>query len=236
MIKFHKLLSLAILLFLALSCSSEKNKNFVLQGHIKGLKKGTVYLQKTGDSSLITLDSLVILGNPKFELQADINEPLLLYLRLYKSENDTLFIPFFADKGITTIETTLKNFNYDAIVKGSKQQELLENYKKVVKRYQEEKLKLIEARFEAFKAKDTVAEDSILKRSNQITKLTYAHAINFAFNNKDNEIAPYVALYEIPNANPKYLDSIYNSLEVHVKQSFYGKKLNNYLATLNLEN
>jgi len=215
----------ALILILAWSCSKNNTDNFTLKGTITGLKKGTVYLQKNLDSTIVTLDSLLISGQKQFELSTNLEEPIVLYLSLSKNDNENLRLPFFANVGITEIKTSLENFNLDAKIQGSEQQVLLDNYLKVMKRYNDQNLDLIEARFTAMQAKDSLAVDSILRRSSNIFKLKYAHTINFALNNNTSEVAPYLAVYEIPNANPVYLDSIYKNLSDNIKQSFYGKEL-----------
>ena len=199
---------------------------FTLKGKIKGLKKGVVYLQKNGDStSIIDLDSMVINGQPEFTLTTNIEEPIVLYLKLFKNDGEEHYIPFFADKGITEINTTLKNFNFDSEITGSEQQNKLDEYMKVQKRYNNQNLDILEANFMAQSKNDSIAIDSLSKLSDKILKLKYAHTINFALNNKDSEIAAYLTLYDIPDANPIYIDSVYNNLTDEVKSSFYGKKL-----------
>ena len=43
------------------SCSNkDETKNLTLSGTIKGLKSGTVYIQKYQDTSLVVLDSIII--------------------------------------------------------------------------------------------------------------------------------------------------------------------------------
>ena len=59
------ILGLVFISVLMVSCAKEEQHNFKLKGYVKGLKKGTVYLQKQQDSLIITLDSLEIKGNPK---------------------------------------------------------------------------------------------------------------------------------------------------------------------------
>ena len=66
------------------------------------------------------------------------------------------------------------------------------------------------------------AADNLLKRK-------YLYAINFAINNKDNEVAPYIALAEIYDANIKYLDTIYNSLTPDIAKSKYGIELEAFI-------
>ncbi len=226
MTKLNKALSLILLVLLAVSCGKDKATNFTLKGKIKGLKKGVVYLQKDSDSSIIDLDSMVITGQSEFTLQTDLEEPILLYLKLFKNDGEEHYIPFFADKGITEINTTLKNFNFDATIKGSVHQDLLNEYKDVIARFSDKNLNLMQANFVAQKENDSIALDSIIRKSNTLIKRKYAYIIQFAMNNKDSEIAPYLALYEMPNANPKYIDSVYNGLNDNIKNSIYGKKLN----------
>jgi len=230
MTTLNKVFSLIILLALAVSCGKNNDANFTLKGHIKGLKKGVVYLQKDGDSSIVDLDSMSITGQSEFTLHTNIEEPILLYLKLFKNDGEEHYIPFFADKGVTEINTTLKTFSYDSEIKGSKQQELLEEYLGVMSKFNSQNLDIIEASFTAQKKNDSISLDSLDNLSNQIIKRKYAYTIQFAMNNKDNAIAPYLALYEAQNANPVYIDSIYNNLSTEVKNSLYGKKLGEVIA------
>ncbi|WP_299112888.1 DUF4369 domain-containing protein [uncultured Winogradskyella sp.] len=229
MTKFQNLLFTIVITSLFFSCGKDNEANFTLTGSIKDLKKGVVYLQKDGDSMIIDLDSVSIKGEPNFTLQTTIEEPVLLYLKLDKNDGQDYFIPFFADKGVTEINTSLKNFNSDSKITGSKQQALLEDYLKLMSDFNDNNLDLIKANYEAMKQNDTITSDSLVKRSQRLLKLKYASTINFALNNKDSEVAPYLALYEIPNTSVKYLDSIYNNLTDNIKQSYYGKTLGSVL-------
>ncbi|WP_299103266.1 DUF4369 domain-containing protein [uncultured Winogradskyella sp.] len=230
MTKLNKALTLIILTILAVSCAKESEATFTLKGKVKGLKKGIVYLQKDGDSTIINLDSVVINGQSEFKLHTDLEEPIILYLKLFKNDGEEHFIPFFANKGVTEINTTLKNFNYDSEIKGSKQQELLAEYIEVMSKFNDQNLDMLEARFLAQKENDSIAVDSLNRLGDNMVKRKYAYTIQYAMNHKDNEIAPYLALYEARNANPIFIDSIYNSLTPEIKNSLYGKKLNEAIA------
>ncbi|WP_138434553.1 DUF4369 domain-containing protein [Winogradskyella algicola] len=230
MTNFYKTLSLLALLLMVCSCGEDNNTNFTLNGSIKGLKKGVVYLQKEVDSTVIDLDSMVISGQPEFTLKTNLEEPMLLYLKLFKNDGEEHYIPFFADEGVTEIKTTLKNFNFDAEIKGSKPQDLLNEYTKVMSKFNNQNLDIIEANFLAQKNNDSIAVDSLNKASEVLYKRKYSYTIQFALNNRDNIIAPYLALYEVPSANPVYVDSIYNGLTENIKNSFYGKKLGDFIA------
>ncbi|WP_299129321.1 DUF4369 domain-containing protein [uncultured Winogradskyella sp.] len=232
MTKYIKALSLFLTACIAISCGKDNDANFTLKGNIKGLKKGMVYLQKNGDSTdIIDLDSVAVMGEKEFVLQTNLKEPILLYLKLFKNDGEEHYIPFFGDKGETTINTSLKLFSYDAEIKGSKTQDLLNEYTKVMSNFKDQNLEIIEQSLLAKKANDTIASDSLKKRSTTLIKRKYAYTIQFALNHKDNIIAPYLALYEVPAANTVYIDSIYNGLTKDIKTSFYGKKLAKLIET-----
>ncbi len=233
MTKLTKALNFFLLLLFIVSCNNEPETNFTLKGTIKDLKKGVVYLQKDGDSTnIIDLDSMVIQGQPEFTLQTNIEEPLLLYLKLFKNDRQEHFVPFFADKGIMEINTSLKNFNYDAKVTGSKQQEILNEYLDMMSKFNNKNLDLLKATFDAQKANDSILTDSLTRQSQRLLRQKYGYTINFAVRNNTSEVAPYLALYEIPNTSVRYLDTIYNSLTDSIKQSLYGKRLGDALVKL----
>ena len=77
--------------------------------------------------------------------------------------------------------------------------------------------------------KDSIALDSIQKLSDRNILAKYVYVINFALLNKNSYATPYLALTEAPEANPKYLDSIYNNLSQDVAESKYGKALKKFL-------
>ena len=228
--KFYQGLSILIAVLCLSACSDEKEANFTLKGSIKNLKKGVVYLQKDGDSTLVNLDSMTINGENEFILKTNLDEPLLLYLKLFKNDAEEHYIPFFAEEGLTTIHTSLKNFRFDAEISGAKQQDLLEEYQNTISRFNDQNLDLIQASFLAQKDNDSLLADSLFQQSEKLLKRRYSYTIQFALNNRDSEIAPYLALYEIPSANPVYIDSVYNGLSEKIKKSFYGRKLETVIS------
>lgn len=213
---------------LIVSCAKDTS-NFTLKGNIKGLKKGIVYLQKLKDSSLVTIDSLIVNGNPEFELHTELESPEMLYLKLHQYDNEEHLVPFFAAEGVTEISSTIKKFELDMKIKGSKQQEKWEEYKDIMSRFQGQNLDLIKDNFDAHKDNDTTKLNSTLKNHNSLIKRKYLYTVNFAINNKDNDIAPYVVLSQIYDANIKYLDTVNKVLTPEVKASKYGKELQAFI-------
>ena len=109
---------------------------------------------------------------------------------------------------------------------------IIEEYKKINTRFTDENLTLIEKRFNAIKNKDTKAADSLSAKQDSNTKRKYLFATNFALNNRDFEVAPYIALSEIYDINVKYLDTIQKSMSPKVAKSLYGKKLTEYVTSI----
>ena len=97
-------------------------------------------------------------------------------------------------------------------------------------RFSNQNLDLIKENFDAQKANDTSRINESVDKYNNHIKRKYLYTINFALNNKDSEVAPYLALSEIYDANIKFLDTINNSLVPEVKASKYGKDLQAFIT------
>ena len=224
--KFTLLVVLAISLGIA-SCGKDEN-TMTLTTEINGLRKGTILLKKRTDSTAVVIDSIVVNGNDeRFVFETSLPEPELHYLQLDKLDgrltNDLL--PFFAEKGIIEIHTTLEKFGVNYSVKGSKNHDLLEHYKKLMQPIQDRNLELIAETFRAEAAKDSAKVKELVAKSKSLQRNKYYRAVQFAINNKDHEIAAYIASTDIGDATTKLLDTINKSLSKPVKNSRYGKKL-----------
>lgn len=222
-----------VTLILLASCNKNESKtNLHIAGNIKGLKKGTLYIQRVVDTTLVAIDTVNIDGSSSFESNLELKSPEMLYLFLDRGVSNSLDnnIPFFAEPGNITIETSLDRYLMDAKITGSKNHEIYEEYKKINSRFTDENLSLIEKKFTAIKNQNTKAVDSLNAKQDSNIKRKYLFATNFALNNRDFEIAPYIALSEIYDINVKYLDTIHKSMSPKVAKSMYGKKLTEYIT------
>lgn len=226
-----KKLGLLLITIITLAACSSEESNLTITGKVQGLKKGTLYLQKVEDTSLITLDSVVMSGNENFVFKTSIESPQVLYLYLNKKDN-TIYddrLMFFAEPGEMIINTTLKNFEEDAIVEGSENQKKLLEYRNMINRFNTRNLELIQKSVAAEQEEDQATLDSANAEYDNLIRRRYLFTVNFAMNNKDLELAPYLAISEIYDANIKYLDTIYSSLTPEVKESRYGRSLEEFL-------
>ena len=221
---------LILTILLSVVACGKKEADLTVTGNIKGLKKGTVYLQALRDTTLVMLDSVVINGEEPFILQSALDEPEVLFLMLDKNSKEDERIAFFADKGTTQISTSLKQYVFNSKIIGSKQQEKYSEFKSMMSKFNNKSLDLIKESFEAQKDGDSSKIQAKEKEANSLLKRKYLFAINFALNNKDSEVAPYIALAEIYDANTKYLDTIFNALPQNIANSRYGVQLKDYIS------
>ena len=226
-----KIFKIVVIFILIIGCTgkSKSDMNTIeVKGSIEGLRKGTLYLQKIQDSILIDLDSLVLKGSSDFRLKAKINSPEIFYLYLDKKDGDTLNdrIRFFGEKGTIEINTLLKTYESSAQISGSENHSLLEEYLTFIRRFDQENLKLVKVYFNELRENNSSKKlDSIQKKMDNLLLRRYLFTINFASNNSDKEIAPYLMVTEVNDTSIKLLDSVMVKLSPEVKNSKYGKDL-----------
>jgi len=228
--------SICSLFFLSLliSCGSPGKKAMHVTGTIDGLRKGTLYLQKVEDSTLVSIDSFKIKKDKPYSLGDDIDSAEIYYLYLDKEDGDSLNdrIQFFGEKGEITINTLLKTFDSSAHISGSENQVLLEEYQSMLKRFNDKSLDLIKSYLEEDSLSLEEREAKFSKESKNLLRRRYLFALNYATNHADKEVAAYIGVYEVIDANPKFLDSLYSKMSEKVKSSTYGVELSTYLASL----
>ena len=226
-----KIIAICAMAVLVLSCSSKKEGNMIVQGQIKGLKKGTLYLQKMQDTILVSVDSLKLLGDDKFSLTHNVDTPEMFYLTFDGNTTDKRIL-FFGEKGTITINDNVDKFGFSPEISGSKNQDALKEFQKISRKFNDQNLDLIKLNFNAHKSKNQDSLDLLDKKFKSLVRRRVLFATNFALNNKDKEVAPYIALTELVNANIKLLDTVNISITPEVKASKYGKKLEKFILDI----
>ncbi|MBT8235704.1 MAG: DUF4369 domain-containing protein, partial [Bacteroidia bacterium] len=197
---------------LLFSCSKDESKQMLVKGQVAGLKKGVLYLQHVPDSTLVTMDSLEIRGDGSFQFEVALEHPELFYLYLEKDDQNEVNdrIPFFGESGQITINTQWDAFDTKAKIEGSESHAIYTEYKKVMTRFNTEYLSLAQEKLASPAEPERI--DSLNKRMDQTTLRSYLYTVNFALNNRNSHVAPFLAVIEIPDVQNKYLDTIYNAL------------------------
>ena len=217
---------LTILTVFMVCCNSDENE-MIVSGNIDGLRKGTIYLQKQLESTIVSLDSLEINGDNNFKLNTIIDEPDIYYLYLDKEDGDSLndIITFFGNKGEITINTSLSTFDSSYEVSGSKNSKLLREYFSIIRRYNLQNLDLLETYYNAQINNNQKRIDSVNKELEDLIRRKYLYSLNFSITNSENEVSPYIVVSQIPDANIDLLRKVYDTLPENIKVSKYGKVL-----------
>ena len=213
------------------ACSSKKEGNMLVQGQIKGLKKGKLYLQKMVDTVLVSVDSIALLGTETFKLTDNVDSPVLYYLTFDGNTTDKRIL-FFGEKGTITINDKVDEFGFNPEINGSKNQKILDKFNVMSKMFQNQRLEFIKKDFEAKKAKDEKLIEKLEKDYQRLVRRRVLYTTNFALTNADTEVAPYIALTEMYDASLKMLDTVNNSLSPEIKSSDYGKRFQEYLDNI----
>ena len=199
---------------------------------VKDLKKGTLYLERVQDSILVAVDSMQITQEKPIVLEADLNHPELFYVLLERNKADDFDnrIPFFGEAGNISIQTTLDGYVTKAEVVGSPTQDIFNSYNKVISQFNNEELDLLAAYLQAQISQNNDSLALLEKQSASLAKRKILFTANFAVNNNNSVIAPYLALYSLTSGSKSLLDTIAASMSDDVRNSSYGKQLRDYLA------
>ncbi len=220
------LTSFLVLAFLS-SCGGDTENTMTVIGKIKGLKKGTLYFQHVKDTALVSIDSLLIEGDGNFEFKTELESPELFYLYLNKKDNNDVNdrLTFFGEPGVINITTSWNTFDLNAKIVGSDSNDKLDEFRKNMSEVNKRSLEIMQTASNTENPLTAQEIDSLEFMNTRNIQRGYMYAINFAINNKDSYVAPYIALKEIPDANIKYLDTIAQVLTPEVATSKYGKQL-----------
>jgi hypothetical protein len=203
----------------------------VVQGKIEGLKKGTLYLQKMKDTVLISVDSVAIFGDNTFRLADNIDAPELFFLT-FEGSNAKERILFFGEEGVITINDKIEKFGLNPEISGSKNQDVLDKFNKINRRFVNQRLDFIQKDFEAKKSGDEAVMKKLDADYNKLTRRRVLFVANYAISNADFEAAPYIGLTELYNASTQMLDTVNNSFSEKIKNSVYGKRFNEYVTNI----
>ena len=199
---------------------------------VKDLKKGTLYLERVQDSILVAVDSMQITQEKPIVLEADLNHPELFYVLLDRNKADDFDnrIPFFGEAGNISIQTTLDGYITKAEVVGSPTQDIFNSYNKVIRQFNNEEIDLLAAYLQTKISQNSDSLALLEKQSASLAKRKILFSANFAVNNNNSVIAPYLALYNLTSGSKTLLDTIASSMSNDVRNSSYGKQLRDYLA------
>ena len=229
-----KVLFLLIGLTFMSSCSNSNSNNFSVSGTVDGIKVGKIYLQRLQDSILVDVDSALFNGNSNYTLMTDLDQTEIMYLHLDVKDgtefNDKLL--FFAEDTTMTINSSWDKFAKDAVISGSKNQDIYTVYKKNSDRLNKVYTDLVIRSLSLTDETRTLAiSDSINTAYDKYLRKKVLYAINYAQLHKEKEVAPYILVSEAGEANPILLDSVYQKMPKKIQTTVYGKQLSELIKS-----
>jgi peroxiredoxin len=227
-----KIILLAIVATMIFSCNQLSEGEYLITGTVKGLKTGTLFLQKANDvgMSTSTIDTVKIVDG-KFEIKGTTKEPSMHFLQIDKAKGT---MPFILEEGKITatlvkdkldesrVTGTFNNdefttFNDESTKIRKKLEPSIESFKKA------NESKMMEAQMK----KDTVAFNSIMKEFEVVTKELNDFYLDFP--KKHNKA--YVSLlltqsmFSKRNVNLEEVEKIFNGLDSSLKKTTIGKEI-----------
>lgn len=233
---FFKILTVVTLIS---SCNTKNDTfNTVINGNISGLRKGVLYLKKVEDTLFVVKDSIKFYGNENFKLQLNIPHPDVYHLHLDKNDgvefNDMVEV-FLEPNSEISITSTVDKFAEKIKISGSKNHNSFQTFNNIRNKFNLKQLKLTERLYLQASKKN---RDSVKIIKNQLSKLVknkYLYATNFALQNNNLDVAPFIAIRELNDAKIHYLDTIYNSLSAEIKKSYHGDRLRNLINSRKID-
>lgn len=121
--------TLLLSLLLLISCS-KKEKTNMIYGQVNNLPKTWIYLQKITIDGDVTIDSVLTSGDGSFEMKNPAKSPDFFILR---TDPNSVAILVLRENESVEITGDAINFEYSYQVKGSKDSELLKQFRKFEK-------------------------------------------------------------------------------------------------------
>mgnify|MGYP001170843027 CR=1 FL=1 len=128
-------------------------------------------------------------------------------------------------------DTTESDIKRSYVVKGKKNRELMKEFQINEKKYIK-KIDFLKSQLQISRDNyNPTRADSLEKELDNFIFRFYIYTSNFALNNCEYEIAPYLALTKISDIKISILDSIASKLSPNVSKSKYGKLFLDYLKS-----
>lgn len=207
-------------LFLLITCKNEQGYKIV--GNIDGLENSYVYLKKEKDSEWVKVDS-VKAESGEFEFTGNLEYPEMVLLTFNDEEQEQLSL--FIEN--SDIEITGKKGEQDSLkITGSKSHSAYNKFLSKIGEYDQEIQKLYqnyqEQRKEGNEEKTKQIEEEYMAVSDN--KIEYIK--NFVWEKKESVLAPFITSNRLfPYIDYEELDSLYTSLASEVKNTKYGKRI-----------
>lgn len=224
------LLLLAIVLVLV-SCNKLADGEYEITGNVKGMKTGTVYLEKQSPMGMGTqpIDTVKIIDG-KFVIKGKTKETEISFIQIEKLQGKIPFvleggeIEITVDKDSLTKSKSVGTYSNDEFTKfNDESNKIQKRLQKKVTEFQNKNMTIIN---EAQKNKDTLTMNKLRDEYEFIQKDITDFTFTYPKTHPKSFIS--VLIVQMMANNPKYakeIEPLYNSLDESLKKTIPGKSI-----------
>jgi len=235
-----KIISVIVLGLILFSCSKVKKGEFLISGSAKGIENGKLVVLQTQDESammMVPVDTVKV-KDGKFEFKGKITEPKMYSIVFPEMnnglslivENDEVKVEVYKDSiAASKISGT---YNNDEFYKFNL--EMKKIGKTIEKKMTDFQSKNMAAYQEATAKQDTATVSRIMKEAATIQS-TYTDTMNsYAKDHPKSFISVLIieSMFRAPDANPKKIKELYESLDSDLKNIKGGKNIKKQLDAI----
>ena len=220
------------LLFAAIlvSCSTNNNSPFTINGTVKGIDSAKVVLIKFGGENgytRIRTDSTIV-KDGKFTFTGKTGEPEQVLLSFGYRQGIYLFL----EPGAITVSADIDSLR-DAVITGSNSQDILNKCNDRLKPFSEEQDKLIAEYRKAAQKNDEKTIKKIIEKWNALDEKRNEEVKNIITDNKDNVIGAFLVRSYFGATSPlEELEPLFNQLDPSLQNCKYYKILSKRINIL----
>jgi peroxiredoxin len=232
-----KLLFLLAITLVAVSCKN--NGEYTISGTIKGMDKGTVYLEKQSPDNMggSAIDTIKII-NGKFEFKGKVTEPAIHFIQVETLNGKVPFILEGGDIDITVDKDTIFKSKMSGTYNNDEFYEFNSKLAKLQKVEQEKTIKFqtdnMEKMNAAQKANDTVVVNSLRKQYKDLRN----ESMNFMNAYPKSHPKSFISVLLIENMlnmgemKVTEIEKAFNDLDESLKKTTAGKKVSDSIVAL----
>ena len=222
-----KLIYLSILLFAIYSCQQQDERSYNINGTITNLEDQTVYLKKSNEKDIVTVDS----ANAKegtFRFKGEIDLPMQYYITF---ENLDAEITFFNESSDIKIQGEADSLQ-KLTVKGSGSQELYEKYQTRLTQIQQQQREIYYSYQDAKSASNKEEMELYQSQYMSLDSIRNEYSEKFIEEHPASPVSAYIAMRSSHTYDLTRLKEVVNSFDTSLQKSFYVQQLSNRIEKL----
>lgn len=231
-----KIVLLASLTILLISCSKVGKGEYIISGTAKGIENGkTVILQKQDETGMITVSvDTVKIENGKFEIKGKIDEPTMHSLFFPDLKNGISLIVENGEINVEVIKDSIPNSKISGTFNNDEYQKFNLDAKKIQKKMMDFQKKNMTTFKDAQEKQDTVTINKLIKENNSYQDEIKTLVENYPKNHPKSFIS--ILMMQQMFSNPKFdivaFKKLYESMDESIRNTKPGKKIKEQIDSI----